>query len=241
MDDKRKRRPYVLNSSGPFYVEDGECIDCGATEATAPELITHGSDYHCYFKLQPTTPEEIGKAIMAVCVSCCGVLRYAGDDSAILNRMANLDLADRCDQPITNPGPRIIRTHAAFTYKKPWSWLASPRDGKAIAAYIRQKMLNRFSRVSKPRVIGMEVAFLYKPAVGIAGTDIHSLSIILAPLPDQRSDWLLKIDGRARQDHLWMSIRIDEILKGNPDITNILWYSSADWNGSRKDGTPLPF
>jgi hypothetical protein len=107
-----------------------------------------------------------------------------------------------------------------------------------IATYIRQKMLDRFSRVSKPKIIGMEIAFSYISAVG---TRSQNLNITLAPLPDQRSGWLLKIDGRAHQQRSWMSIDIDEILKDNPNVTNILWYSADDWNGSRRDGTPLPF
>jgi hypothetical protein len=79
-----RRKVYPLNALGDFYVEDGMCIACAAPEHEAPALMAHDPNahcgYHCYFKKQPQTPEELDRAIQAVNVGCCGAVRYGGTD-----------------------------------------------------------------------------------------------------------------------------------------------------------------
>jgi hypothetical protein len=93
MDDAKLNR-YPKNAPGPFFVENGCCISCGAPEHEAPDLMSHDENdevfYHCYFKKQPSTPEETEQAIQAVWVSCCGAVQYEGDDPKILQRFAEL-------------------------------------------------------------------------------------------------------------------------------------------------------
>lgn len=90
--------PHPNNAPGPFYVENDMCISCAAPEAEAPDLMGHvKEDYHCYFKKQPSTPEELNRAINAVAVSCCKAVRYGGTDPAILQRLAELCSVDSCD------------------------------------------------------------------------------------------------------------------------------------------------
>ena len=59
---------------------------CGAPEAEAPDLMTHDEDYYdsCYFKRQPSTPKETMQAVNACLVSCCGAVRYDGNNPEIL-------------------------------------------------------------------------------------------------------------------------------------------------------------
>lgn len=81
-------RRFHLNVAGPFYVEDGSCITCGAPEAEAPGLMgSVDEEGHCYFKRQPETEEEVEQAINAVRVSCCRGVRYGGDDPEIIRRL----------------------------------------------------------------------------------------------------------------------------------------------------------
>jgi len=91
---------FELNAPGDFYVEDGMCIACEAPEHEAPDLMGHYSDdsvcYHCYFKRQPETPEELDRAIRAVEVGCCGAVRYGDRDPGIIRRL-NKWAADACD------------------------------------------------------------------------------------------------------------------------------------------------
>jgi hypothetical protein len=99
MDQQRR---YPLNAAGDFYVADGMCIACTAPEHEAPDLLFHDPEahagYHCYFKRQPGTPDELQRAVMAVAVGCCGVVRYGGDDSALLRQLAGLGAAEACDR-----------------------------------------------------------------------------------------------------------------------------------------------
>lgn len=92
---------YPLNAAGDFYVAEGMCIACEAPEHEAPDLMAHDQAadgvYHCYFKRQPTTPQELARAVMAVAVGCCGAVRYGGTDPAVRYRLAELDAAEACD------------------------------------------------------------------------------------------------------------------------------------------------
>ncbi|MBT2563924.1 ferredoxin [Pedobacter sp. ISL-68] len=90
---------YPENSIGDFYVENQVCITCGAPEAEAPDLIEHSKlEYgHCYFKKQPTTANELDRAINAMQVSCIEGIRYGGKDKAILKRLYDLGLQAECD------------------------------------------------------------------------------------------------------------------------------------------------
>ena len=85
-----KQKRYYLNAEGPFYVEDGECLACMMPEYVAPELMGFDEERaHCYFKRQPTTPEELEHAIEAVASSDIEALRYAGEDSYVLERLSS--------------------------------------------------------------------------------------------------------------------------------------------------------
>ncbi len=80
-----KRHP--LNANGDFYVEYDTCLQCDAPYSEAPELMDYDEDFHCYFKRQPETEEEIEQAINAVCVSCIEAVRYGGDNPEILEKI----------------------------------------------------------------------------------------------------------------------------------------------------------
>lgn len=71
------RERYPLNVAGPFYVENGCCICCEAPLHEAPDLMAMDNS-HCFFKKQPSTPEELERAISAMHVSCVEALRYPG-------------------------------------------------------------------------------------------------------------------------------------------------------------------
>ena len=90
---------YPENSTGDFYVANQVCTACGAPEAEAPDLVKHSKlEYgHCYFKKQPTTADELDRAINAMHVSCIAGIRYGGKDKAILERLYDLGLQAECD------------------------------------------------------------------------------------------------------------------------------------------------
>ena|SRR5262252_568999 len=88
---RNQRPPHPLNAPGPFYVENDECIACGAPHAVAPDLMAwtenpdkHPGRTHCYFTKQPQDETELREALDAIAASCCGALRYAGSDKEVL-------------------------------------------------------------------------------------------------------------------------------------------------------------
>ena len=98
---RRPRARYRLNAPGDFYVENQECMACGAPEVAAPTLMNslHEPDAtHCYFRRQPETAAETKQAIEAVCVSCCGAVRYGGSDESVIAELRRGGSAHACDQ-----------------------------------------------------------------------------------------------------------------------------------------------
>lgn len=92
---------HPLNAIGDFYVLDGDCIACESPEAGAPELVGHVEEnYHCFFRRQPETPNELERAINAVANGCSGAVRYGGTNSNVLRRLAELRSCDACDHTI---------------------------------------------------------------------------------------------------------------------------------------------
>jgi len=95
---KRERTP--LNVEGDFYVEKDTCLACMAPEYSAPDLMEYDDETGCYFKKQPATLKELGRAIEAVEVSCIAALRYCGNNPEIiqkLRRVKEIDGEERCD------------------------------------------------------------------------------------------------------------------------------------------------
>lgn len=89
------------NAPGDFYVEEGCCMTCGLAEAEAPALLASLKDVeNCYFKKQPTTPEELEQAVQAMFVSEVACHRYGGKDRGILRRLKAEGLEAQCDFPL---------------------------------------------------------------------------------------------------------------------------------------------
>ena len=92
---KRERTPQ--NADGDFYVEEGTCLWCMAPENQAPELMGFEKPDGCFFRRQPETPDEIDHAVKAVHFSCVQALRYAGNDSTIIDRLRTCGCGHLCD------------------------------------------------------------------------------------------------------------------------------------------------
>jgi ferredoxin len=84
--------PEIKSTDGsPFYIEQIECVMCGACEAVAPDLISHETvDKHSgtyFFKRQPETPGEIDRAIRAINGCCVSCIYYRGDDPTVRRKI----------------------------------------------------------------------------------------------------------------------------------------------------------
>ncbi len=93
MTEQRQKTRYPKNVPGPFFVANGECIICRAPEYAAPDLMGFDEeDKHCYFKKQPSTPDEIIQAAKAVVSCCCEAVIYEGDDPTIHQKIVEAGL-----------------------------------------------------------------------------------------------------------------------------------------------------
>ena len=96
-----KMNPPNPNKSG-FYTAEGECIICNCPPEIAPNLMSFYEDpdgQHtnstCFFKRQPTNPEEIELAIEAMSSSCVEAIRYGGEDISIIRQLL-ISASDNC-------------------------------------------------------------------------------------------------------------------------------------------------
>ena len=100
MTINRNRHP--LNAPGDFYVVQDLCLACLAPENEAPDLIGNVKKpyYHCFFKRQPATEEEIYQACRACRVSETEAIRYAGRNPEIILRLQRMGAGDSVDYPL---------------------------------------------------------------------------------------------------------------------------------------------
>ena len=98
-----KRHPQ--SAQGDFYVEEDCCLACGVPEAIAPDLVAHLEEpyWHCYWKKQPETPEELDKAIKILKAQELDCHRYGGSDQSILKRLPR-----QCCDVASPPLPRKV-------------------------------------------------------------------------------------------------------------------------------------
>jgi len=80
-------------AESPFYIDQIECVACGACEAVAPDLVDHETDPASsgtyFFKRQPETPGEIDRAIQAINGCCVACIYYRGDNPAIRRQISS--------------------------------------------------------------------------------------------------------------------------------------------------------
>jgi hypothetical protein len=100
--NKRYER-YPENALGHFYVAKDYCICCRLPEEKAPDLMgfanktEDAASMHCFFKRQPSTLDELERAMEALRICCCSALRYAGRDIKILQRLKQIGCQEQCD------------------------------------------------------------------------------------------------------------------------------------------------
>jgi hypothetical protein len=93
-----KFTPHPKSAPGDFYVVKGECLACGVPHVVAPDLVGWADEkvQHCFWKKQPETPAELERAIAVLEAQELECHRYAGTNSAILNRVSS----SYCDYPL---------------------------------------------------------------------------------------------------------------------------------------------
>lgn len=109
-----ERNPHPDNVDGPFYVVDGCCTSCGVPE-TAPDTFGFASDGHCFVRRQPVNEDELHRMLRVVRTQELGCIRYRGNDSAVLRRLAEADEATQCDVRLDPTVVPVLRRFVFFT------------------------------------------------------------------------------------------------------------------------------
>ena len=101
------------NAAGDFYVECDSCVSCEAPYHEAPDLMgrpgSSANNYGCFFRKQPSSPEEIDRACSAVMVSCVEAVRYAGNHPQILRKLYDHGAYSSCDVAPTDLERRVVQ------------------------------------------------------------------------------------------------------------------------------------
>jgi len=222
-----------MNAVGPFYVEDEMCIACGTPESHAPELMSHEQDSgHCYFFRQPLTAEEVDRAILAIWSSCCGAIRYGGNDPIIIKRLAQIGEADKCDRAAQGNYPLSTRSVAAFTFDERFERKASRAIFELILAGLRSQS-RPLAVKGSARSDVVQVHFTWYEGA--------SAEVVVERLAEASGQWVLRLHPQSQAATVGCAVLLDDILRADPRVTGIRWYVPYDWDCDRSSSSPLPY
>lgn len=235
MVECRDRHP--RNSEGPFYVVNGECIACGAPESESDGLMSSDEAGQCFFIRQPITEDETNAAVRGVWASCCGAVRYGGEDPEILTRLSALGVGSQCDQVPTD-GPQMRRNCARFEYPGGRGILSRRTSLRQIVSYIAESLERHtgaecfafhrwFSRAS----------FRLRWGKSVEGRG-HAMRFQVTFESPNR--WLLRISEHDIAQTSF-AIRIDKALRKNSGFRDIRWYAEYQLLGAEGVGEPHPY
>jgi hypothetical protein len=218
MDEIPVRHPQ--NSAGPFYVENGQCISCGAPESEADGLIEHDANGHCFFARQPSTENETNAAIRGVWATCCGAVRYGGDDPQILARLAALGMTGQCDGKPLDDHSQTARNCARFEYSVGQGVLSRRSSLGEIIKYIAESLgknpaydcfaFRRWLSDASFRVRWGKVA------------NAQGYMVRFKVTFESADRWLLRISENEIA-HTAFAIQLDKALQQNADFRNVRW------------------
>jgi len=206
---------YPFNK-GDFYINNGDCISCGAPQAEAPDLIEHGKeDGHCYFKKQPQTEKELDQAISALMVSCINALRYGGTEEKILKRLYENGLADLCDHLPQEKYHVVIRDRVSLNF-----------DGSIdeLADLLIQKFVSIGPHITLEKMTydgSRHFSFIKRWTGGSRGL-IYSCS------KEDDDSYTLQITlkkGKINEGMIGAAALLHDFLKKDDRITNIKWFA----------------
>ncbi len=225
------------NCDGPFYVAAEECMSCGAPEFEAGSLMSHDDAGHCFFVQQPTTSGQLNSAIRAVWASCCGAVRYGGDDPSILTRLARLGELNRCDRRPSQQVPIAIRDHARFEYQNPACESSATSCIELIMRSLSGSMMLKYSgsRASDFHQAVTGGSFLFNfgsPEVP------HMIRIHLNH--DSGNQWLLRLSENETA-RIGIAMLIDKALQHDRSFQGIQWLTENQAADASSVGEPHPY
>jgi hypothetical protein len=230
------RRSHPQNADGPFYVRNGECMACGAPELEAPSMMAHDREGHCFFARQPNTAEETTAAILGTWASCCGAVRYAGRDSKVLTRLAEIGSAECCDHRLDNEPKPADRNYVSFEFVQPETSMTESSLRLEIMKYFASSLKYPGSGRVSDFQFSHHASFRYERGTG---PKIYGVTFTLELRSG--SNWLLRI---LRDDHhpsTAFAITIHKALEHDSRFRRSRWFSEQEWLENSAAGLPRPY
>jgi hypothetical protein len=168
-------------------------MGCGAPEIQAPSLMSHDHMGHCFFSRQPTSQEETEEAILGLWVSCCGAVRYRGQNPETIFRLGELGLAHQCDHQLEQMPKRVIRNHVSFEFENTGLTKVGPIVAQEILECLSRSLTqtrNGIGDVREFQASAIPSSFRYHWGLG-SQPNLYSI-VFRLELPDERR-WLLRI------------------------------------------------
>ncbi|GEL73278.1 ferredoxin [Myxococcus virescens] len=210
--------PHPMNVAGDFYVVDQCCTACGVPTHHAPETFAFENDQpgaSCYVQRQPTSPEEVDRALMVVRCQEFGCIRYRGTDPVILRRLTEADSGDQCDAPLPAGIRPVVRNHVSVEVQS--------RDARAwksdtVLERFRHWLTDRRHQTTSIIRSGSGASFSF------AWTQEDFHHVMVSPIGDVPGRWLIQHAG-----NLAASETIDRWLMDAEELGAVRWYSQEEW------------
>lgn len=200
----------TVRGQGDFYVEPDCCLLCGVPEDIAPEIFQTGED-HCSIIRQPCSPDEIDRTIRAMWSSEVDCVRYRGQDTAMLARLARAGMAGQADHRHISGSSTRLRDQVSFEMREG----ASLTDASGVANAFREDMRAQGKKVL-PALLGRRsvwVSWYQNRFHLVRFTDAGQGRFVA------RLHWTMTVQGLA-----WL---VDDWLRSQ-SVENIRWQATGD-------------
>ncbi len=218
-------KAHPQNAEGPFYVRNGECMACGAPEVQAPTLMSHDERGHCFFIRQPRTKDETDEAILGLWASCCGAVRYQGQNREILIRLSAQGLAEQCDYQLDEAPKRIVRNHLRFEFQDAESEKGKSAIANEIMNFFARSLTAPIGDVRDFQCSAGSSSFCYEWG-GDSKQHPHSIIFILEAQNDR--EWLLRM-LRNENATTAFAISIQKAIRRDARFRQVQWFSEQEW------------
>jgi hypothetical protein len=208
-------------------------MGCGAPESEATGMMSHDDTGHCFFVSQPGTADQTDSAIRALWSSCCGAVRYAGNDPSILGRIAQLGVASSGDKELNPSPPTTVRNRVTFIHR-----------GASISFESNLREIVRFVADSRPKHTGCKCSdFDYGKSQGSfvfhwgASDSPNTIRFRIARSTGDK--WLVSIEDND-QAKIGTAISLDTALQASDNFAEIRWFTE-DEDGRGGTGAAHPY
>jgi hypothetical protein len=216
-------------------------MSCGAPEVEAGALMSHNGNGHCYFVRQPITAEEVNAAILGLWTSCCGAVRYGGQDHGILVRLAEIGEADTCDFRLEIEPGRACISHLTFEFVDAESPTSGRLAARKIMKYFAEFLVERHgpsSRALDFLCSGATASFRFE--WGRESLPIPCIVKFALEAANEKS-WLLRIGREDHPNKPGDAIGIYKAIESDERFQQVQWFSEEEWKIGARDGRTCPF